>query len=69
MAVLEDPEELAMHRVTAVTVYALIFAAACGAAWLASLSRHRWAPGAAFWITLLVLGTVAALTGVDLGGE
>ena len=58
-----------MHRLGAVTVYVLIFAAGGGVAWLAGLSRHPSAPAAAFWVTLSALSAVAARGGVDLCGE
>lgn len=58
-----------MYRLGAVTLYALIFAAACGAAWLGGLSTRSWMPAAAFWTTLLGLGTIAAANGLVLGGD
>lgn len=56
-----------MKRVVALF---LIIGASCGAAWLGSLSRHRWMPGAAFWVTLMVLGTIAQFWfGIDFGND
>lgn len=56
-----------MNRLGVTTLFFLILAASFGAAWLGGLSRHRWAPDLAFWITLLALGTLAGVLGVEFG--
>lgn len=58
-----------MYRFGVVVLYAIIFLAACGAAWLGGMSRRQWMPMAAFWTTLITLTGIAAICGVTLDIE